>query len=174
MTRRDALLITVGFIPLSCHSAAPPSDPDLESATRFVNAFYAWYLPSAQKGSGMQVALHDSSALFSPTLAAALRADGEAQARSPGEIVGLDWDPFLDAQDFCESYEVGPARREGDQVLVEVHGKCSGRNDTLPDVVADLRRDRSTWVFATFRYPRRSSDLLKDLAELRLAREGKD
>jgi hypothetical protein len=52
-----------------------------------------------------------------------------------------------------------------------VHGSCSGPGETSPDVVAELAPSDSGWVFENFRYPRRGSDLMKDLAELRHGRE---
>lgn len=119
----------------------------------------------------MQVALRDSSALFAPALVRALQADAEAQTRTPEEIVGLDGDPFLDAQDFCDAYTVGGARRQGEAVVVAVRGNCPGRADTLPDVVAEIRPYLAGWVFVNFRYPRRASDLRRDLDDLRRARE---
>jgi hypothetical protein len=44
---------------------------------------------------------------FESGLLAALKEDVAAQAAAKGEIVGLDFDPFLNTQDPAESYEVG-------------------------------------------------------------------
>lgn len=126
--------------------------------------------PAAEKGSGVTLATRDSAALFAPVLVDALRADAQAQARSPQEIVGLDGDPFLDAQDFCESYEIGGARHRGDHVLVDVYGVCSGQRHSQPDVVAELSRRDSSWVFVDFQYPTRQSTLTRDLGDLRRSR----
>ena len=167
------LLACIGLALLGCRGARPRPDPALSSATRFVEAFYAWYVPVALKGRGLQVATGDSAALFAPALVSALRADGEAQAKNPDEIVGLDGDPFLDAQDFCEAYHAGVARREGASLLVDVHGTCTRHTDGQPDVVAELSGRDSAWTFVNFRYPGRASDLLKDLDELRREREAK-
>jgi hypothetical protein len=115
--------------------------------------------------------MQDSAALFAPALVSAIKADGEAQAKNPDEVVGLDGDPFLDAQDFCPPYKVGAAHREGSAVLVEIRGSCAGRTDSMPDVLAELHGSPGAWVFTNFRYPTRNSDLMKDLDELRRQRE---
>jgi len=162
------LLLLLG---LACNPAGSAPDPDLASASQFVRAFYQWYVPAAQAGTGLQRAMQDSSALFAPALVRAVQADGEAQAKNSDEVVGLDGDPFLDAQDFCPAYEVGSARRDAGAVLVEVRGNCAGRTDSLPDVLAELHGGPGAWVFTNFRYPGRGSDLMKDLEELRRQRE---
>jgi hypothetical protein len=46
----------------------------------------------------MEIVLKSKYA-FSPELASKLKEDLAAQEKSPGEIVGLDFDPFLNAQD---------------------------------------------------------------------------
>jgi hypothetical protein len=164
------------LLTLTCHPAARASDPELASATRFVHSFYQWYVAGAIKGSGWQDALRDSTTLFAPALVCALRADADAQTRAKplDGIVGLDWDPFLAAQDNCDTadeYEVGGARRQGQQVLVNVRGECWQRKDTLPDVVAEVGHSGSTWVFVNFLHGADTSDLLKDLENLRRERE---
>src|SRR5215472_17015290 len=88
-------------------SCAPKTDPALASAATFVKGFYAWYVPKAEKGTGLEVATEDSAKLFDPVLLHALSEDSAAQAKDSTEVVGLDGDPFLNAQDFCQQYEVG-------------------------------------------------------------------
>ena len=166
-------LITFQTSPLACRKPEGDNptitsrDTTLTSAARFVTTFYSWYLPLAEQGTGQTIALHDSSALFAGGLVTALQEDAEAQARNPNEIVGLDGDPFLDAQDFCQSYQVGSARYSGPSVLVEVYGICSGQRHPQPDVIAELRRAATAWVFVNFQYPGRHSDLMRDLDQLR-------
>jgi hypothetical protein len=45
------------------------------------------------------LAIKTKSSVFSPQLALALKEDSAAQAKAEGEIVGLDFDPFLNSQD---------------------------------------------------------------------------
>jgi hypothetical protein len=97
-----------------------------------------------------------------------------AQAGDSEAIVGLDWDPFLAAQDYCDAddaYAIGGARWQAQQVLVGVRGKCWQHKDTLPDVVAEVGRSGSSWVFVNFLHSLDTFDLLKDLDNLRRARE---
>ena len=158
---------------LACGRTAPVADADAElnQAAGFVRTFYGWYLPAAGTGAGLKQAIGDSAALFAPDLVRALTADGEAQAQNPNEVVGLDGDPFLDAQDFCERYDVGAARRDGTDILVDVYARCSGDTTSAPRIAARVRKNGQGWTFINFQYPQRSSDLLKDLDELRRQRD---
>ena len=171
--RRLTLLAlgTVLMWPGSLTAQAVPASSDslLASATRFVEAFYGWYL--AQLDTAWWVAVEDRSAVFAPELLSALRIDMEAQANNPEYIVGIDADPFLASQDPCATYHVGPARREGAAILVDVRGDCYGDHDTRPDVVAELAGSPSSWVFVNFRYPQLDLDLMKWLSALRRARD---
>src|SRR5689334_19920193 len=79
------------------------------SPQRFVQRFYDWYVPLAIKSdstpSWNQVLRYRGSSLSSE-LVRRLREDADAQAKVKGEMVGLDFDPFLNAQDPCERYRV--------------------------------------------------------------------
>jgi hypothetical protein len=55
----------------------------------------------------LQIAMEKQGSQFESGLLAALKEDVAAQAAAKGEIVGLDFDPFLNTQDPAESYEVG-------------------------------------------------------------------
>jgi hypothetical protein len=128
-------------------------------------------LPAAGTGAGLKQAIGDSAVLFAPDLVRALEADGEAQAKNPNEVVGLDGDPFLDAQDFCERYDVGTARRNGSDILVDVYARCSGDTTSAPRIAARVRRNGQSWTFVNFHYPQRGSNLIKDLEALRRERD---
>ncbi len=168
LTRTLALF---SLLLLACDRADPPPDPELTSAVGFVAGFYDWYVPRAKQGTGWPLVIHDSAHLFAAALLDDLRSDADAQASSPNAIVGLNGDPFLDAQDFCEVYKVGAAQREGSSVVVEVHGDCPGERGNAPDVVAELNRSDAGWVFVNFRYPQYNSDLVQVLRQLRRLRE---
>ncbi len=156
---------------LACGRTDSASDPELASASSFVAGFYDWYLPSVERGAGWHVVIQDSSHLFASALVEDLRADAEAQANRPDAIVGLNGDPFLDAQDFCEVYVVGNVQHQGRSLIVDVHGDCSIGPDSIPDVVAELNRSGSDWIFVNFLYPRYDSDLVQVLNQLRNFRE---
>lgn len=78
-------------------AAAPATAPgDAAQAGAFVQSFYDWYVKAEIDSDA---ALKKKPAYFSPELTKALKADAVAAAKSPGDIVGLDFDPFLNAQD---------------------------------------------------------------------------
>jgi len=160
--------MTVGCRPAE-RTGAAASDSLAQSAAQYTQRFYVWY---GQHHDRMDIAISQGAAFFSPELIGALRADQEASARSPDEVVGLDWDPFTASQDQCDPYKIGQTTRRGDTVLVAVKGMCA---DAAPgpdaDVVAELRRSGASWVFVNFRYPDRSGNLLADLDTLRAERD---
>ena len=167
------MLAFTTLLTVSCgeKNPPPPPDQDISEAQAFVRGFYAWYLPAAGTGAGLKMAIGDSAMLFVPDLVRAIEADGEAQARNPNDVVGLDGDPFLDAQDFCERYDVGDARRDGGDILVDVYARCSGDTTSTPRIIARVRRNGPVWTFVNFHYPQRSSDLRMDLDALRRERD---
>lgn len=168
---RHRLLFSVLSVPALGLGCTSSPDPALASATDFTKSFYSWYVPKADKGMGAQLAIGDSAHLFDSTLVAALRSDAEAQAKDSDEVVGLDGDPFLNAQDFCQSYEVGGARHDSSRVLVDVYGVCDGKRHAAPDVLAELAPRGASWIFVDFLYPVAHSSLSRTLVALRDSRE---
>ncbi len=124
-----------------------------DSPQAFVQNFYNWYIPIAlnsKKGPASDIALRTKAVLFSKELAKALREDSQAQAKAHGEIVGIDWDPFLNSQDPENQYEAVKVTQIGDRYFVDVYGLNSGKRSEKPDVVAELRLDAGKWVFVNF------------------------
>ena len=123
-------------------------------ASDFVQKFYDWYVPIAHKSgddpsSDRAIAKH--GAVFDPPLLRALKIDAEAQSKSP-DIVGLDFDPFLNAQDFDDKYVVGNVTENGGVYLVSVYGVRNGKRHAKPDVVAELKPVKGSFQFTNFRY----------------------
>jgi len=150
------------------------SEPqDSSPCRRFVQQFYDWYVPLIQKarnGPTSDVALQRKPEAFNPGLLRALKLDSEASARAKGDIVGLDFDPFVGGQDPADRYELRRVTSRDNKCSVEVWrasptdtAEKSGR----PDVVADLALDRGHWQFLNFRYPDVNADLVSVLAQLR-------
>jgi hypothetical protein len=119
------------------------------------------------------IALRRKAIVFSPQLLRALRIDSEAQARAKGELVGLDFDPFLGSQDPADHYEARQATVK--------NGKCSvgvwraSRTDMAekmdrPEAVAELKQQNGGWQFVNFTYSAGGPDLLHQLANLRQER----
>ncbi|SRR5487761_48224 len=145
-----------------------------EAVKGFVQGFYNWYVPEAvktQQEPVWNVALKYKRSAFSPALFRALKEDSEAQAKASGEIVGLDFDPFLNTQDPCDRYEVGTATPQEAGYRIEIYGVCSGKRNAKPDVIAELARRDSSWVFTNFRYPAIGRDLLSTLKTLQEQRQ---
>ena len=132
-------------------------------AREVVAQFYAWYVPEAHRAGAEMRALRDPRWHFSPALMAALRADAAAAAASPGEIVGLDMDPFLNAQDPCHRYAPTGVRPAGKTFLVDVLGSGGCGSHRGPDVTVRIAITGGTPVFVNFLYPKPADDDLVHL-----------
>ena len=172
-SRRCYVYPLLALAAFSCQKPQRPADePDstAPSAQAFTQAFYDWYRRNDDR---LETALAQRPELFATTLLTALRSDIEAQAKSPGEIVGIDWDPFTDSQDPCDPYQVAGTSRRGDTILVAIKGMCTDAAPRPgPDVIAQLQRKDSAWVFVDFASPGDTLSLLGHLALLRKGREG--
>ncbi|MGA9853198.1 MAG: hypothetical protein WBR15_09735 [Gammaproteobacteria bacterium] len=143
-----------------------------EEVRDFVQAFYGWYVPEALKAQeepAWNVALKYKSGAFSRELYHALNEDAEAQAKTSGVIVGLDFDPFLNTQEPCRRYEVGKIASQKSSYRIDIFGVCSGKRNEKPDVVAEVAHGNGNLVFTNFVYPAIHSDLLNTLKILRKA-----
>ena len=95
-TRRSILFAIAGAGFASAAHAEPASTPDDASALAFINAIYETY----EKPDSDGVSIDDVMKLrryFEPRLAAAMNKDQES---AHGEVGKLDFDPFIDAQDW--------------------------------------------------------------------------
>lgn len=144
------------------------------SAHQFVQDFYDWYIPLAQKdqaGSYYDISVHWRPHAFSKALIQALKEDNVAQKAAKDGPDGLDFDPFLNAQDFCEKNVVGQASINKNTAAVEFYSICSGEpveKSKQPWVIAELIRTDAGWQFANFKY--QNGDLLSTLAGLKRER----
>lgn len=147
---------------------------DDAAAARFAQDFYDWYGAYSRRATG---AAWDSVEVRKPgvlddALVAALRADAEGRAGREGSVAGLDFDPFLNAQDPCERYEARGVERAGETYRVAMYGTCPDAAGALPDVVVELVRSGAAWRIVNFRYPDAEGDgdllgVLKWMAEER-------
>ncbi len=152
---------------------------DLQQSCReFVQQFYDWYVSEAQgphEGRVTDIALRDKSSQFSVELVRQLKEDSEAQDESPGEIVGLDFDPILNSQDPSERFVVESVKRKNLSYFVEVYGISSGKK--MEHVVPELVRKNGRWLIVNFHYPdfkeqsEKSRNLLSILKSLREERQ---
>ena len=65
--------------------------------------------------------------MFNPALLQALKLDSEAAARAKGEIVGIDFDPFVGGQDADDHYEARRVTWEGTRWLSRDLARFSDR-----------------------------------------------
>ncbi len=166
------LLLLVSSVSLQAQANVVGQN-DSGSARGFVREFYNWYVPKALQDNttpAFELALKQRSSVLSPQLVLALKEDGAAQDKAPGEIVGIDFDPFLNSQDPAKHYEVGAVTQKGESYWVEICGTWPGKSHKKPDVVAELAQKNGKWVFINFHYYG-NKDLLAILKALRLSRQ---
>lgn len=147
------LLLALPFS-LRAQSGNDPSASD--SVKKFVQGFYDWYAPKALSRSSepaSNTALKEKGNCFSSELRRKLREDSEAQAKVDGEIVGLDFDPFLNGQDPERHYSVGKVLSKNDGHLVEIHRVVSGKPEEKTTVTAEVMGKNGQWYFVNFIYP---------------------
>lgn len=153
------------------------TDHSPESSCReFVQAFYDWYVPllvHEHGDSAYEEVLKQKKNLFSADLHAKLVEDFEAQAKTPGEIVGLDFDPFLNSQDPSEKFIVRKVVLKDSSCFVTLRGLQSGK--WMERVTPQLAMRGGNWQFVDFHYGEsdtaKDSSLLAILSNLKKLRE---
>jgi hypothetical protein len=172
-------------IAFSANVKAQAKPGDKESARIFVQKFYDWYgaLDAAHepgdKGPGpMTLSLKHNPPYFESTLRRGIIADRKAQAKVPGELVGLDFDPIINAQDVRSGYQTGNVKQEGDKFFVDVHDIKNGKSRSAIlaaelVVTAEVAKIGGHWEFINFVYPKADGgrnllDVLKGLKKERI------
>jgi hypothetical protein len=145
-------------------AASAAAVPPAEAPDHFVQRFYDLYTPMSASGWARAIRSQALWDFLDPALARALKADADAQAASPNDIVGLDFDPFLSAQDPWHKYEAGKATRAGAGYTVRVHGVAKGKRRAAPSLVVDVAPRDGHWVITDFHYPD-GDDLRGDLRQ---------
>lgn len=139
-----------------------------DSPRKFVQDFYDWYLPMAARPhseDSSNIALKKKSSAFSPELLKALKEDASAASRSPGEIVGIDWDPFLNSQEQIKRIELGNITQKNGAYRVEIYDYLEGKKDKKPNIIAEVKQADGHWVFVNFWNPD-GGNLLSELRKL--------
>ncbi len=144
----------MGFLlPLTATPVVLAQTPD--SAAQFTQRFYDYYLPMANaphSGGYHDIPAHRRE-LIGPRLLAALDADEQLSRENPGDIVGPDFDYYVNSQDPCDRYVAGASSRQGENYLVPVYAVCDGKRALRPALTAIVQRVAGRWVFADFLYP---------------------
>lgn len=148
-------LFAVLLLAFAFTAQAQVPQADHASARTFVEGFYRWYVPQALGNSttaAWVLALARRPSAFGPGLARLLRAESAAQARC-AELVGIDFDPFLDTQDPANVYVVGEISSQGHHYWAPIFAVQNGKRSDNPDVRAELSEDNGRWLFVNFHYP---------------------
>jgi len=144
-----------------------------DSVRKFARDFYRWYAPIAaksDKGTPFAIAIKQRPSSFSPELLQALHDDAEAQAKAVGEMVGLDFDPFLNSQDPPNHFVIGQINLKNDGYWVDIHTPKSEKVHAKTSVIAVVNQSGGHWVFTNFRFPN-GGDLLETLQSLKHDRQ---
>jgi hypothetical protein len=121
----------------------------------YVQKFYDYYVKESNKeskGSPDIRAIQNKDFAFSQELKTQLKEDNAASAKSAGEIVGLDFDPFLNSQEQPERYVVKEITHKGDHYLAAVYTTMGGKKEAKPAVTPELTFRDNQWTFVNFHY----------------------
>jgi hypothetical protein len=127
-------------------------------ARAFVQGFYDWYAgrmlaasrSKSGKGFGFDDAIRQRPDSFSPELKRLLEEDIAASRKCPSEVVGLDWDPFLETQDTPGSYVVGKVEKTGQGFRMSIDDKKIPKGERNPVAQADVTFMGGHWTFVDF------------------------
>jgi hypothetical protein len=182
MNKRYFIIFTavVLFITAFTNVNAQSSVKDKEDARAFVQKFYSWYTALYNKDTPKSdlVALKKYPEYFDTTLSTAITRDYTEQPKNAGEILGLDGDPFLNAQDTGFDYLPGDVTQEGSKFLIKVHAGPIGkskeeilRSDVV--IIPQVAKINGQWRFINFSYTAKDGggNLLSVLANLRKERQ---
>jgi len=168
-----ALLILLGVSACRDHSTvSPPPQPvtqlqaqapvesaEAKSCFQFVQAFYDSYFDrlNAQKNQATAgPSSYDVSTfkpqVLAPELLQMLKEDVEAASKNQDEIVGLDFDPFINAQDWEGKYWVNSVTIIDGACHADVWGMDAGKKHDI--VHPMLKITNGNWIFVDFFIPK--------------------
>lgn len=145
-----------------------------KSCREFVQGFYDGYFDQLNRVSNATNApstvdgiLERKPMILTPQLARLLREDAQAAVRNKGEIVGLDFDPFINAQDWEGKYLVQGVTISGQNCRASVWGTDSGAKREIVD--PELNFINGQWVFVNFHYPGNANPRDENLIDMLMA-----
>lgn len=144
-------LLTIAMYPVTGADAANASNTNAgEGICRtFVQSFYTWYLKQPNSAR----AYKNRKNSFSPELFKALNDDYAASQKVSGEIVGLDFDPFLSTNaEPHAKYVASKVTKKGNNYLVQVDGSGGNRTDHTV-IVPEVACEDGKCQFVNFHYP---------------------
>ena len=191
MTRKIVCLSLFFFLATTSSLRAQEKSPqDIEkSCSAFVQGFYDWYVPQwltddlhsdslFKRWQASRDPLKQRKYRLSAELVRRLKEDRAAQDKAPGDIVGLDFDPYIGGNAGpVGRYVVGKITPKAKHYLAEVTPQTSV-GGKKPVVAAEVAFDNEQWIIVNFHYylyekgkPTQRFDLLTTLTELREQRQ---
>jgi hypothetical protein len=129
-----------------------------KSCRDFVQGFYDWYVSPVKRDKQHPMGnldvgdvLQIKPRLFSVKLLSLLKEDRDIQARNPGYITGLEFDPFLNSQDPSPKFQVQSVSLKDGVCRAVVWGLDDGKR--REEVEPELTSKYGTWGFVNFHYP---------------------
>jgi hypothetical protein len=175
------LTVLLGFTGMLVGQSQRPQISPAESCRKFVQEFYDWYVPKAAAfpdkrdkslPRSSDLALKRRRSSFSVALYRSLLENSRAQDKA-AELVGLDYDPFLNSQDPGDPpgdpYRASEVTERSGKCFVKLYRTVSGKKEGKPNVIPELIYRRDRWVFVNFHFPE-GGNLLGILEELRKER----
>jgi hypothetical protein len=169
-------LAVFSLAPLAAAPQASPPSKDEQSCQDFVQQFYDWYLSfNTSKGKlpangpSEEDVLRLRPQVLSPELLRMLKEDLEASKKSSDDVVGLDFDPFLNTQDPSPKFKLERVTVKDGHCNAVVYGIRGGKKQEK--VKPELTQGASGWVFVNFHYDSETPkddnliDILKSLRE---------
>lgn len=147
-------------------NAAYADETKDKSCQAYAQAFYDWYVKISQNVRGetpTSAVFKNKKFEFSKELQSQLKEDEAVARLFPGEIVGLDFDPFLNSQDLPEKFTAGKVNVAGAKYHVDMFGTLEGKKSKKPDVIPELISENGHWVFVNFLYPGATDPTNRDL-----------
>jgi hypothetical protein len=123
MTARR-VLASVALVALPVRGA----EPDLGAAAAVVSGLYKTHFAKSQR---WDITLEAERKRFAAPLLKQLDEDLAAQEATPGEVVGLDFDPLTHSQEEAEGYKIGAPRLEKADALVPVEIRVGASRTAL-------------------------------------------
>jgi hypothetical protein len=145
--RISIFILVIACWPAAAQSAA--SKAAEASCRKFVQTFYDWYVAH---GANFETAMKLKPGILSNDLKQALLADLAASRKNSGEIVGLEFDPFVNSQDPASHYRVGKTSLKDGTCWAEIHSVPATDKTSKPDATSELRLETGHWKFVNFHY----------------------
>jgi len=142
-----------------------------KSCREFVQGFYDWYfarlnLADRQNSASTQYddVIRFRPETLTPRLRQMLKDDMDASSGDHDEIVGIDFDPYIGAQDWEGQYWARGVTLKNSVCRASVWGTDAGKKTEIVDPELDFAANK--WVFVNFHYPNSLSAQDENLVDI--------